>query len=228
MPFAGFGPQALPFLKALAFHQTKEWFDANKATFESDLKTPMGELVEDLTAAFAKAKIPLKGDRKSSVFRIYRDVRFAKDKSPYKTHQGAVLTRSGSKNDPGLFYVHVAPEGCFTAAGFYDPEPETLAKLRGAMARKPKAWKAMLAKLGEAELAPSSEYAMTRNPRGFEGVEDAEIVAALRLKSIVVQRPLAGPRIKQRGLIDDLQGFASAALPLLQWGWDAISDSRSA
>ena len=228
MPFAGFGPQALPFLKALAFHQTKEWFEANKATFESDLKGPMGDLVEDLAAAFAKAKIPLKGDRKGSVFRIYRDVRFAKDKSPYKTHHGAVLTRGGAKNDPGLFYVHVAPEGCFTAAGFYSPEPETLAKLRGAMARKPKAWKAMLAKLGEAELAPSNEYAMTRNPRGFEGVEDAEIAAALRLKSIVVQRPLATARIKQRGLIDDLHGFAREALPLLQWGWDAISDSRSA
>ena len=228
MPFAGFGPNALPFLKALAFHQTKEWFEANKATFEPDLKAPMGDLVEDLTAVFAKAKIPLRGERKSSVFRIHRDVRFAKDKSPYKTHHGAVLTRTGSKNDPGLFYVHVAPEGCFAAAGFYDPEPEALAKLRGAMARKPKAWKAMLAKLGESGLGVSSEYAMTRNPRGFEGMEDAEIAAALRLKSIVVQRPLATARIGERGLIDDLHAFACAALPLLTWGWDAIGDSRSA
>ena len=55
MPFAGFGPNALPFLTALAFHQTREWFEANKATYESDLKTPMGDLVEDLSAAFAKA-----------------------------------------------------------------------------------------------------------------------------------------------------------------------------
>lgn len=228
MSFQGFGPQALPFLKALAFHQTREWFEANKATFESDLKTPMGDLVEDLTDAFAKARIPLRGDRKASVFRIHRDVRFAKDKSPYKTHHGAVMTRTGAKNDPGLFYVHIAPEGCFTAAGFYDLEPETLAKLRGAMARKPKAWKAMLAGLEASGLALSDEYAMTRNPRGFEDVKDAEIAAALRLKSIVVQRPLATARINQRGLIADLATFAREALALLTWGWDAISDQRSA
>ena len=99
MAFQGFGPKALPFLKALGFHQTKEWFEANRATYESDLKTPMGDLVEDLSAAFAKAKIPLKGDRQASLFRINRDVRFAKDKSPYKTNVGAVMTRGGSKND---------------------------------------------------------------------------------------------------------------------------------
>ena len=101
MSFQGFGPQALPFLKALAFHQTKEWFEANRATYEFDLRTPMGDLVEQLSAAFAKAKIPLKGDRKSSLFRIHRDVRFAKDKSPYKTNVGAVMTRFGKKNEPG-------------------------------------------------------------------------------------------------------------------------------
>ena len=68
MPFEGFGPQALPFLKALWFYQTKEWFEANRATYESELKGPMGDLVEDLATAFAKAKLPLKGDRKASLF----------------------------------------------------------------------------------------------------------------------------------------------------------------
>jgi uncharacterized protein (TIGR02453 family) len=226
MPFSGFGPQALPFLKALAFHQTKEWFEANRATYEADLKTPMGDLVEDLTAAFAKAKIPLKGDRKS-LFRIHRDVRFSKNKDPYKTNVGAVMTRiGGSKNEPGLFYMHVAPEGCFTAAGFYDPAPETLAKLRGAMARAPKAWKQTLAKLAKAGLAPSQDYALKRNPRGFEEIADEEILAALRLKSIVVLRPVPEARIAKAALVDDLVGFAREALPLLAWGWDAISDAR--
>ena len=227
MPFAGFGPAALPFLKALAFHQTKEWFEANRATYETDLKTPIGDLVEDLAAAFTEAKIPLKGDRKSSLFRIHRDVRFAKDKSPYKTNVGAVMTRiGGAKNEPGLFYVHVAVDGCFTAAGFYDPAPETLAKLRGAMTRAPKAWKQTLAKLDKAGLAPSPDYALKRNPRGFEDVEDEAILTGLRYKSIVVTRPLADARIAEAGLIEDLVRFASDALPLLSWGWDAISDAR--
>ena len=227
MPFSGFGPQALPFLKALAFHQSKEWFEANRATYETDIKTPMGDLVEDLTAAFAKAKIPLKGDRKSSLFRIHRDVRFSKNKDPYKTNVGAVMTRiGGSKNEPGLLYVHLAVEGCFTAAGFYDPAPETLAKLRGAMARAPKGWKQTVAKLDKAGLAPSQDYALKRNPRGFEEVEDETILAGLRFKSIVVTRPLAEARIAKAGLVDDLVGFARDALPLLCWGWDAITDAR--
>jgi uncharacterized protein (TIGR02453 family) len=227
MPFSGFGSDALPFLKALAFHQSKEWFDANRAAYESDLKTPMGDLVEDLTAAFAKAKIPLKGDRKSSLFRIHRDVRFSKNKDPYKTNVGAVMTRiGGSKNEPGLFYVHIAVEGCFTAAGFYDPEPETLARLRAAMARAPQAWKRTLAKLDKAGLAPSQDYALKRNPRGFEEVADEEILAGLRLKSIVVTRPLTEARIAKPALVEDLVGFARDALPLLNWGWDAIADMR--
>ena len=228
MPFAGFGPNALPFLKALAFHQTKEWFEANRATYEADLKAPMGDLVEDLAAAFAKAKIPLKGDRKTSLFRIHRDVRFAKDKSPYKTNVGAVMTRmGGAKFEPGLFYVHISPGDCMTAAGFYDPAPETLAKLRNALVRTPKVWKAMLAKLDKSGLAPSQNYAMKRNPRGFEAVEDEAIAAALRLKSLVVRRPIAQDRIASPALIDDLVDFAHAALPLLAWGWDAISDARA-
>src|SRR5277367_2794743 len=108
MDFQFFGLKEVQLLKALGFHQTKEWFEANRATYESDLKGPMGDLVEDLSAAFAKAKIPLQGDRKSSLFRLHRDVRFSKDKSPYKTNVGAVMTRMGKKNDPGLFYMHVA------------------------------------------------------------------------------------------------------------------------
>ncbi len=226
MTFQGFGPKALPFLKALAFHQTKEWFEANRATYESDLKTPMGDLVEDLSAAFAKAGIPLKGDRKSSVFRIHRDVRFAKDKSPYKTNSGAVLTRAGAKSDPGLLYFHIATDGCFTAAGFYNLEPDRLARFRAAMVRTPKAWKATLTKLAKVGLAPSDEFAMKRAPRGFEDVEDTEIAAALRLKSIICRRPIPEERLAAPALVGDLEAFAKDALPLLEWGWSAVVDSR--
>ncbi|MGC2782477.1 MAG: TIGR02453 family protein, partial [Roseiarcus sp.] len=124
MAFAGFGPKALPFFKALKFHQSREWFEANRETYESAVKGPMGDLVEELAERMRQAKIPLKGDRKSSMFRIHRDVRFSASKDPYKTHAGAVLTRSGGKNDPGLLYFHLSPEECFFAAGFYEPESD--------------------------------------------------------------------------------------------------------
>ena len=214
MPFRGFGADALPFLKALAFHQTREWFEANKAVYEAALRGPMGDLVEDLAAAFAKAKIPLQGDRKSSLFRIHRDVRFSKAKDPYKTNVGAVMTRSGGKNDPGLFYVHVALDGCFTAAGFYDPAPETLTRLRGAMARTPTAWKQTLAKLAKSGLAPSDEYALKRSPARLEEIVYPEIVAGLRKP---IYRPLVRSRTPHReaALIGEI--VASPRTPCRCW-----------
>jgi uncharacterized protein (TIGR02453 family) len=226
MSFTGFGPHALPFFKALGFHQTKEWFEANHSIYDDEIKRPLGDLVEDLAAALAKAGAPLKGDRKSSLFRINRDVRFAKDKSPYKTNAGAVLTRSGGKNDPGLLYLHLAADGCFAAAGFYQPVPEQLANLRAAIVRAPKAWSAMTARLAKADLTLSDDYATKRAPRGFENVAGPEIAAALRNKSFICVRPIADARLAARGLVEDLTAFARDATPLLEWGWSAIVDAR--
>jgi uncharacterized protein (TIGR02453 family) len=76
MTFAGFGPKALAFFKALKFHQSREWFDANRETYESAVKGPIGDLVEDVAERLRQAKIPIKGDRKSSLFRIHRDTDF--------------------------------------------------------------------------------------------------------------------------------------------------------
>jgi uncharacterized protein (TIGR02453 family) len=166
--FSGFGPQALPFFKALKFHQSKDWFEENRTLYEADVLEPMIALLDDLTANFAKKRLPLKADGKRSIFRLHRDVRFSKDKSPYKTHAGAVMTRSGGKNDPGVLYVHISPEGCFVAAGFHMPEPETLRKIREAIRAKPARFTSIVKALEKAALKFSDYDRLTRVPRGFE------------------------------------------------------------
>ncbi len=226
MPFEGFGPQTLPFFKALAFHQTKEWFEDNRATYESCVKQPMGDFAEDAAARLAKAKIPIKGDRKSSPFRIHRDVRFAKNKDPYKTNAGVAMTRSGSKNDPGVLYFHLSPEECFFAAGFYRLDPPLIGKLRDAAARAPKAYKHMIAKLAARGLALSDEDALKRPPRGFETIDDPAILTALRQRHFICARDVAAAETREPALVDAFCAFASDALPLLEWGWDALVDSR--
>jgi uncharacterized protein (TIGR02453 family) len=226
MSFSGFGPQALSFFKALSFHQTREWFEDNRATYETQIKAPFGDLIEDLAGAFAKAGVPLKGDRKASLFRLNRDIRFSKDKSPYKSHAGAVLTRGGAKNDKGLFYIHIAPEGCFAAAGFYRPEPADLSRLRRAIVRAPKDYAKAVAALKKADIALSDEDDMKRAPRGFEAVAAPAVAAALLKKSFIGSRPIAEARIATPALVDDLVAFGRQALPLLQWGWGAIVDER--
>ena len=183
-------------------------------------------MVEDVAERLRQAKIPIKGDRKSSVFRIHRDVRFSTNKDPYKTNAGVALTRSGGKNDPGVLYFHLSPEECFFAAGFYLPDPDELGRLRAAAARAPKAFKAMTAKLRKAGLALSDEDSLKRAPRGFEAIDDPEIAAAIRLKSLICLRPVAEAAIASPALVDDFCAFARDALPLLTWGWDALVDSR--
>ena len=226
MPFAGFGPKALPFFRALAFHQTKEWFEANRETFETAVKAPLGDLVEEASQRFAKAKIPIKGDRKSSVFRIHRDVRFAKNKDPYKTNAGVAMTRSGSKADPGVLYFHLSPEECFFAAGFHMPDPHALAKLRASAVRRPKVFKTMTTRLAKTGLSLSSEDALKRLPRGIEPIDDAEIEAAARLNNFICMRPVTTAQIERPSLVDDFCAFAADSLPLLKWGWDALVETR--
>lgn len=226
MSFKGFGPQTLPFFRALGFHQTKAWFDENRATYEAQIKAPFGDLIEDLAAAFAEAGIPLTGDRKSSLFRLNRDIRFSKDKSPYKTHAGAVLTRGGAKDDKGHFYCHIAPEGCFVAAGFYYPEPTDLARLRRAIVRAPAAYENVVAGLKKAKITFADDDSLKRLPRGFEAITDPVIAAAVMKKSFIASKPIAEAAIAAPALIDELVSFGKRALPLLRWGWDAIVDER--
>jgi len=220
--FTGFGPKALAFFEALKFHQEKAWFEENRALYESDVLDPMVALVDDLTAAFAARKIPLRGDGKRSVFRLHRDVRFAKDKSPYKTHAGAVLTRTGDKKDPGLLYIHIDPTGCFAAAGFYRPEAPALAAFRKAMLASPPKAKALLGKLDKADLALGTFDQLTRVPRGFETLKDGPLDALVRMKSLVVQHDLPADAITRPGLADEIVDFATRARPLLDFGWQAV------
>jgi uncharacterized protein (TIGR02453 family) len=224
--FQGFGRDALPFFRALAFHQTKAWFEENRATYESAVRGPMGDLVEEVASGLAAAGVPLRGDRKASLFRLHRDTRFSASKDPYKTNAGLAMTRSGSKADPGVLYFHLSPEECFFAAGFYRLEPPGLAKLRGAAARAPKAYKAMLGRLDKAGLALDGEEALKRTPRGFETLDDPAILAAVRQRNFVVRRPVPEADIFTPALAGALQAFARDALPLLEWGWDALADSR--
>ena len=226
MAFEGIGPKALPFFRALAFHQTKEWFEANREIYETEIKAPLGDLVEETVERLAKAKISIRGDRKSSLFRIHRDVRFSTNKDPYKTNAGVALTRSGSKSDPGVLYFHLSPEECFFAAGFHMPDPHELARLRASAVRGAKAFKRMTTKLAKAGLSLSDQDSLKRAPRGLEDIDDPEIAAAARLRSFICLRPVTEAQVAQSGLVADFCVFARDSLPLLAWGWDALAETR--
>ncbi len=226
-PFVGFGAGALPFFESLAANQTRDWFLANKTIYETQIRDPLGALVEALVFAFAAHDIPLTGDAKRSLFRINRDVRFAKNKNPYKTNAGAVMTRDGIKMSNGLLYIQIGGEdGSMMAAGFYGPEPKDLATLRHAIADKPESWVEVESTLAEAGLGLSMGDALTRPPKGFEAFAASPVGEVLKRRNFVTSRPMAPGRLRDVALIDDIVDFTISALPLLRFGWRALDRAR--
>jgi uncharacterized protein (TIGR02453 family) len=226
-PFQGFSPKAFQFLNDLDANQNREWFEANRAIYERELRVPLASLVTTLGLALAVEGLDLSCDPKRAIFRIHRDVRFAKDKRPYKTHIGASMTRDGEKLAPGLLYVHVDPKGSFLAAGFYSPDPPILQKLRARIAAKPDDIRQIVKGLKKAGLTFDDEDALKRTPRGFEAVEDEDILALLRLKMLVVRRELPRKTLGDGdATINAVCLFARNVQPLLRFGWAAVATVR--
>jgi uncharacterized protein (TIGR02453 family) len=225
-PFAGFGAGALPFFANLAANQNREWFAANKHVYETEIRAPLAALVDDLSFAFAVHDVPLTGDPKRALFRIHRDVRFSKDKSPYKTNAGAVITRDGAKDSPGLLYVQVGGTGSFSGVGFYGPEPKDLAVIRHAIAGDPQRWLAIRSDLNEAGLDFSMGYAMARLPKGFEDHAGSPVAETLKLRNYIVSRPIPSDRLQDPDLVHDIVDFTLAGMPLLRFGWSALDRAR--
>ena len=220
--FPGFPRETLKFLKALGFHQTREWFEENRALYLSAFKQPMEAYVEALSAACAQRKLPVKGDARYSTFRLHRDVRFSKNKQPYKTNGGCVLTRTGRKGSPGLVYTHVSPEGGFLAAGFYHPEPHELLAVRQAIAARPKVFLDLEEKLADVKLSLGDSEQLMRTPSAFRDA-DERVHHALRMKNFIVRKPYP-EKLLQDGpaMVAAAADFARDALPLLKWGWKII------
>src|SRR5690349_18014465 len=129
--FRVFPPASLKFLQQIRRHNNSEWFAKNRAVYEESLKAPLQELVAAVAVGLRKDAPEIVADPAKSAYRIYRDVRFSPDKSPYKTHVAAIFpTRGATKNSgPGL-YFHYSAEEVLIAGGVYMPEPDQLRAIR--------------------------------------------------------------------------------------------------
>ena len=226
--FPGFRPAALTFFKGLRDHNDPVWFKPRKAVYEAEVLAPFRHLVAAVAAALEDAGLPLVGDPQRSIFRIYRDVRFSPDKHLYKTHAGAVLTRSGNKRDPGLLYLHLAPGESMVAAGFWHPEPQLLARLRRAILDDPDGFLAIAGRLAAAGHPVASDDRLSRPPRGFEIEKDSPVADYVCWKSFTAHALQSDAEMQSPALVDHIVDFARTALPLLEWGWAAADDEAPA
>lgn len=167
--FPGFPKEGIAFLKALEKNNDREWFQPRKDTFENAVKAPMEALVEAVNARMVKFAPQHVTEPKKAVYRIYRDTRFSKDKTPYKTHIAANFYRAGFEKHsfPG-YYFSVSHKQIEVAAGVYMPSPDQTRQIREYMLEHHEAFRkiinnAPLRKLmGELSGEP-----LTRTPKGF-------------------------------------------------------------
>jgi len=219
--FEGFADDRATFFRALAKHNDREWFLALKSEFEAGWNAPMKLLLAEvrgrIDAAYAHSDLD-----EPKVFRIFRDVRFSKDKSPYKTHIGGYipLKRGGKKSTdlPMALYFHVGATERFAAAGQYMMEPESLGRFRRAVAdeTRGKELTKILATLEKKGFPADSHERFKRVPKGFDpGHPHAEM---LKRKGLVVRFPALLPeRLATPGLVKPLADACKTAAPLVEW-----------
>ena len=212
--FTGFRSEAIDFLVELGLNNERSWFQPRKARYEALLKLPLEELCRAVDAEFQARDIPLSADPARSPFRIYRDVRFSKDKSPYKTNVGASFPWSGEGGGVGG-YFHLEPGSGFVGGGMWHPAPERLAAWRNAVvadrdrvhaAGEDPAFRTTFGAVGGDRLK--------RAPTGF--APDDPDIELLKLKDVTFGRPLSDSELLSVGLPAMIAETLSNATPLLR------------
>src|SRR5437667_8143871 len=139
--FSAFPREGIQFLRSLKRNNNREWFQEHKSIYEIHVKRPVNDLIEAVAEEFEKFAPEMIAAPKASAYRIYRDTRFSKDKSPYKTHVAAVFPRAGlGKHEGAGFYVQIAPGELLVGGGLYMPLPEDLNAVRNHIANNSKSF----------------------------------------------------------------------------------------
>lgn len=208
--FAGFPEAALDFYDDLEMDNTKSFWEAHKQVHAESVKAPMVALTDELEKDFGKAKI----------FRPYRDVRFAKDKTPYKTSQGAFVAAGPACG----WYVEISARGVRTGAGFYDASGSDLARLRTSIDQEAtgKQLERILAKLEKAGFTVGGQQLKT-SPRGYDA--DHPRIGLLRHKSLTVGKDYGfDPIIHSADLVAAVRADWKASRPLVEWVAERLGD----
>lgn len=192
----------LPFLQNLKANNNRDWFIAHKKDFDQANKE-LSEFITQLLAILSREEPALSELKaKDCLFRIYRDVRFSKNKEPYKTNMGAVIAPGGRKSNQACYYVHIDPDGSFLAGGIYMPEPDALKRIRQEIDYNYDEFTAILESKDFKSTFTSLDDngRLKTNPKGYEG--DNPAIAYLKNKSFTVSCPLDAKQVTQANLLD--------------------------
>ena len=225
--FAGFSAESLKFLKRLKRNNDRTWFEENRPVYERAVKQPLQRLAEELDIRFAKRAPEFVAPPKRALFRIHRDVRFSKDKSPYKAHAALWVFHRDAGRGVGReahggagFYFHLEPGASMVAAGYWMPPRPALNIIREHLAENHKpfaklvtapAFKRRFGKLTDDEPG----VRLTRVPRGFAA--DHPAAEWLRFTSFSASRSLTDAEALSPKMVDNIMKDYALLLPMVRW-----------
>jgi uncharacterized protein (TIGR02453 family) len=220
-------PSTLKFLKDLAKNNNREWFEANRKKYEAARQDFIG-LADEIIKGFCKKDKDFEQlEGKKCLFRINRDIRFSKDKSPYKTNFGASFERGGRISPWAGYYLHVQPgNNSFVAGGVWQPEADRMKKIRQEIDYSWEAFKKIITNkkfvTTFGDLEKTKETSLSREPKGYE--KDNPAIDYIKLKSWVVSAPITDVEIMDKtGLKKILAGFETMQ-PMIEFLNQALAE----
>ena len=218
-----FTPKLFQFFIELAQNNERAWFQANKERFETHVRTPALAFITAFGPHLAKISKRYVADARpvgGSLFRINRDIRFAKDKSPYKTMAGLHFRHEHGKDvhAPG-FYLHLEPKDVFMGAGLWHPEPEQQQKIRAAIVAKPAAWK----KVSAAALKDGARLSGESYKRPPKGVDpEHPLIADLMRKDFITLTAFTERQATSPDFLERFVEGCRAQAPLMKFLTGAV------
>ncbi len=221
-----FSTATFDFLQDLELFNERAWFEVNRDRYEADVREPLLELIDDLNEPVHDRVSPhlVCDPRKvgGSMFRINRDTRFSKDKSPYKTAAAAYLRHDVGKETPAPgVYLHLEPGNSLVGVGLYHPPSDALRVVRQAIVDDPAGWETASAMVTPRSAWSFAGDSLSRAPRGFPA--DHLQVEDLKRTSFAITRPLTEAQVTGPNVLDVVVDRAVEARPLLAWLCRALS-----
>jgi uncharacterized protein (TIGR02453 family) len=217
-PFSGFSKEGIQFLRALARNNNREWFQPRKPVFDEQVKKPMYELVDAVNTAMKRFAPDYVTDPAKAVYRLYRDTRFSKDKTPYKDHIAASFRHrflAGEGGGAG-FYFAVSHKNVAIGGGVYMPAPETLLAIRTHLAEFHREFESLLkARAVKRLLGDLQGEQLSRVPKGFCSEHDA--VGLLRHKQFLLYVELPPDIATTPDLYEAIVSRFKAMTPFLEF-----------
>lgn len=208
----------LQFLKQLKKNNNKEWFDANRKNYEV-ARNDFASFVQNVIDKFCKTDTTLASlPAKNCLFRINRDIRFSKDKSPYKTNMGAYFNAAGKNSMTAGYYLHISPGGSFVGGGMYHPDAAALKKMRQEIDYNFNEFNSIINNkkfktVYTEGLRSNEEVKLSRPPKGYD--ESNNAIEFLKLKSIVATTPLTDAEITNAKFVSTVVKAFEALHPLI-------------